>query len=55
MRFPRKSSGSMDKSEKSWSTLEHRLKKERNSDIDDFVVIGIDFGTTYVRCSQAGS
>ena len=25
-----------------------RLKKKGNSDLDDFMVIGIDFGTTYV-------
>ena len=49
MRFPRKSSGTLEKSDNSWSIkrLVERLKKKKNSDLDDFMVIGIDFGTTY--------
>ena len=27
--------------------LVSRLKSKKNSDLDDFMVIGIDFGTTY--------
>ena len=50
MGFTRKSSGHFEKSENSWSIkkLVTRLKKKKNSDLDDFMVIGIDFGTTYV-------
>lgn len=50
MGFSRKSSGTFEKSETSWSIkkLVTRLKKKKNSDLDDFMVIGIDFGTTYV-------
>ena len=50
MGYPRKSSGTFEKSENSWSLkkLITRLKKKRNSDLYDFMVIGTDFGTTYV-------
>ncbi|KAI2620987.1 actin-like ATPase domain-containing protein [Hypomontagnella submonticulosa] len=49
MVFSKKDSGFFDSSEKPWSikSLVSRIKKKRNSDLDDFMVIGIDFGTTY--------
>lgn len=48
----RKSTDANDKVNNLWSakTLVSRLKKE-NSELDDFMVIGIDFGTTYVSYS----
>ncbi|KAI1407357.1 actin-like ATPase domain-containing protein [Hypoxylon sp. FL1857] len=45
----KKKSSYLDSSEKPWSlkALVSRIKKKTNSDCDDFMVIGIDFGTTY--------
>lgn len=53
MGFSRKSTSTPEKSEKAWSIkkLVTRLKKKNNSDLDDFMVIGIDFGTTFVYFS----
>ena len=50
MGFSRNSSAALEKSEKSWSIkrLVTRLKKKTNSNLDDLMIIGIDFGTTYV-------
>lgn len=50
MVFSRKSTDANDKVNNFWSlkTLASRLKKKKNSKLDDFMVIGIDFGTTYV-------
>ena len=48
MVFSKKDSGGFDSSDKPWSlkTLVSRIKKKRNSDLVDFMVIGFDFGTT---------
>ena len=52
MGFSRKSGGANEKSENSWSVnrLVTRLKKKKNSDLDDFMVIGIDFGQRMSTC-----
>ncbi|KAI0139600.1 actin-like ATPase domain-containing protein [Hypoxylon sp. NC0597] len=45
----KRKSNNFDSSEKPWSlkALVSRIKKKTNSDCDDFMVVGIDFGTTY--------
>lgn len=45
----KKSSAAVGRVDNFWSLKElvRRLKKKKNSELDDFIVIGIDFGTTY--------
>lgn len=52
MVFSKKHCDAIDKVNSPWSVkgLASRLKK-KNSELDDFMVIGIDFGTTYASYS----
>lgn len=53
MVFSKKPADGIDKVNNLWSPrgLASRLKKNKNSELDDFMVIGIDFGTTYASYS----
>lgn len=49
---PTNSSGTPDTTGFTWSSknIVTSLQKDSSSDLDDFIVIGIDFGTTCVIC-----
>lgn len=49
MAFQKKGSDAADRAHNPWlvKELASRLKNLKHSELDDFIVIGIDFGTTY--------
>lgn len=53
MVFSKKTTDTTDKVNNPFSLKElvSGLKKKKNSELDDFMVIGIDFGTTYASYS----